>query len=237
MVTKEIVLSTGTIKYVDTQKKGPAAVYIHGGFGDGNLTSFIDESLGGRRRIIAPHLPGHGSMDLTPKAQHEDIVSALNELFIALQLSDFLLVGHSYGGRIAHDLLLNSETKIERAVLFAPLLKPIRTGFSRICGHIIKDYLSDLGFTDNSDKGMNTLKSRLRNVRGLWRLLNTLRAVQGIPSLLPCTIYWGTRDSVLPASKYSIPSLSINYIPGGHYAFFKSTALMNKLLDDHPDQI
>ena len=97
---------------------GDPLVYIHG-FADvhaapGTLQPF-HEHLAKRRRLIAPALPGvNGSSELTEGTSIEDVVFHWLEIFDALELKQFDLVGHCAGGWVAAEIAVRHPEKVRR---------------------------------------------------------------------------------------------------------------------------
>ncbi len=100
---------------------GEPTVYLHG-FADvhgveGGLTPF-HEALAERTRLIAPAHPGcNGSDDLPGPHAIEDAVFHYLEVFDALGLKEFNLVGHSVGGWIAAELAVRHPERIRKLAL------------------------------------------------------------------------------------------------------------------------
>jgi pimeloyl-ACP methyl ester carboxylesterase len=101
--------------------EGPPLVYLHG-FADvhGVAGDFLPfhEALADRARVIAPAHPGcNGSDDLDTPQGIEDVVFHYLELFDALGLDTFDLVGHSVGGWIAAELAVRHPEMVRRLCL------------------------------------------------------------------------------------------------------------------------
>jgi len=97
---------------------GEPLVYLHG-YADvhgvsGELLPF-HMALAERNRVIAPAHPGcNGSGDLTEGYGPEDVVFHYLELFDALGLESFNLVGHDVGGWIAAEIAVRHPEKVRR---------------------------------------------------------------------------------------------------------------------------
>lgn len=100
---------------------GEPTVYLHG-FADvhgveGDLMPF-HKGLAERTRLIAPAHPGcNGSDDLPGPHSIEDAVFHYLEVFDALGLKEFNLVGHSVGGWIAAELAVRHPERIRKLAL------------------------------------------------------------------------------------------------------------------------
>ena len=97
---------------------GDPLVYIHG-FADvhaapGSFQPF-HERLAKGRHLIAPALPGvNGSAELTEGTAIEDVVFHWLEIFDALGLKTFDLVGHCAGGWVAAEIAVRHPEKVRR---------------------------------------------------------------------------------------------------------------------------
>lgn len=100
---------------------GAPTIYLHG-FADvhgveGDLMPF-HRQLADRVRLIAPAHPGcNGSDDLAGPHSIEDVVFHYLEVFDALGLTRFNLVGHSVGGWIAAEIAVRHPEKIGKLAL------------------------------------------------------------------------------------------------------------------------
>ena len=109
---KVAVLETG---------RGDPLVYLHG-FADvhgvaGDLLPF-HQRLGENARVIAPAHPGCAeSAELTDGYAIDDVVFHYLELFDALQLKRFDLVGHCVGGWIAAEIAVRYPERVRRLAL------------------------------------------------------------------------------------------------------------------------
>lgn len=97
---------------------GEPTVYLHG-FADvhgvaGDLLPFHDR-LAAHTRLIAPAHPGcSGTSDLPDSYGVEDAVFHYLEVFDALGLKDFNLIGHSAGGWIAAEIAVRHPERVKR---------------------------------------------------------------------------------------------------------------------------
>ena len=98
---------------------GPPLVYLHG-FADvhgvaGDLQPF-HHGLAQRHRLIAPAHPGcNGSGDFLQGNRVDDFLFHTCELFDALKLDRFALVGHCVGGWLAAEYAVRHPERVTRA--------------------------------------------------------------------------------------------------------------------------
>jgi pimeloyl-ACP methyl ester carboxylesterase len=97
---------------------GDCLVFLHGG--EGPAKEQLLAHLGDRR-VIAPTLPGLGGLDCPADwSDVLDYVDFVSQLVTDLQIGPVDLVGHSFGGFIASELLLRRPALVRRLVLSAP---------------------------------------------------------------------------------------------------------------------
>ncbi|MDA0268876.1 MAG: alpha/beta hydrolase [Cyanobacteria bacterium] len=101
MNKKTLDLTPYPVAYWD-QGQGPAIVFLHGFLGDANTWCALAQPLAPHFRCIALDLLGFGE-SAQPKLRYTiwDQVAFLHQVLQALELQDFYLVGHSYGGWVA----------------------------------------------------------------------------------------------------------------------------------------
>ena len=98
----------------------PTIVFIHGFTGS---TKSWDETIGllkGKYRTIAVDLTGHGKSSVPEEATRysmEEQVADLEALFAKLELSFFILVGYSMGGRIGLAYTIKHPERISTLIL------------------------------------------------------------------------------------------------------------------------
>jgi pimeloyl-ACP methyl ester carboxylesterase len=101
---------------------GRDIIFIHGG-GDsqGTWDSWVD-SLKDKYRIITFDLPGHGLTDPLPGNDYSisKFVEYTEIVVDRLNISDFVIVGHSFGGETAVNYVLKNPGKAIKMVLLAP---------------------------------------------------------------------------------------------------------------------
>jgi pimeloyl-ACP methyl ester carboxylesterase len=106
---------------------GPPLVYLHGA---GTVTGF-DFAVSWSRKfhVVIPYHPGFGpSADDPAITEIHDYVLHYVELFDALELRQFRLVGQSMGGFIATKYAVEHGAKVEKLVLVCPIGVPVPSG-------------------------------------------------------------------------------------------------------------
>jgi pimeloyl-ACP methyl ester carboxylesterase len=207
--------------------EGRPLVLLHG-LGDSHRSwSRVAPMLARSRRVLMPDLAGHGLSE-RPDASytlewHAGVVGAWLE---ALQLDDVDLVGHSYGGGVAQEMLLKHSPRIRRLGLVAagglgrevPLSlrlaalpyvverfgQPFMAPGTRIAFHVARGTYSSAEIVllalMNGTPG--TARAFARSVRDVidWRgQYRAFFARAGEISALPQVgLFWGECDPVIP---------------------------------------
>ena len=106
---------------------GPPLVYLHGA---GTVTGFDFAAAWSRKfHVIIPYHPGFGpSADDPAVTEIHDYVLHYLELFDALELRQFRLVGQSMGGYIAAKFAVEHGARVEKLVLVCPIGIPVPPG-------------------------------------------------------------------------------------------------------------
>ena len=92
-------------------------LFIHGA--GGNLLSWSGQ-VGysfEKSRLLIPELPGHGNSDGRGFATIDEYRAVLMQFLDALSVPKVVPIGHSMGGAIAIDMLINNPERVEAAVL------------------------------------------------------------------------------------------------------------------------
>jgi pimeloyl-ACP methyl ester carboxylesterase len=198
-------------------------------------------------RVIMPDLPGHG-LSGRPDADysvewHTDAICAWVR---ALRLRRFDLVGHSFGGGVALQLLMRQGWRVRRLGLIAAggLGREVTVAI-KLLGLPGIDPLVDAGLSLGTRVGLQfaargaysphdrnwhawahgapgTARALLRTARGAvdrdGQRDNIYRYLDRIRELPPLALFWGDRDPVLP---YSHAVRAAALIPGSRLVRFR----------------
>jgi pimeloyl-ACP methyl ester carboxylesterase len=151
-VRKEIDVRGRKVALIEAGS-GPPLVYLHG-FADihgvaGDLQPFHD-GLAQGHRLIAPAHPGcNGSDDFTQGNRVEDFLFHCYELFDALKLDRFALVGHCVGGWLAAEYAVRNPERVTRLALIGA------TGL-----FVAGEHIGDIFMNSNPDRGTSLASLR-----------------------------------------------------------------------------
>lgn len=98
----------------------PVVVFLHGFTGSLNTWNTIVSLLEGKIHAITIDLWGHGHSDKPERSSEYTMQKQtrdLEQLFVQLELANFVLVGYSMGGRIALGYATSYPDRIQRLVL------------------------------------------------------------------------------------------------------------------------
>jgi pimeloyl-ACP methyl ester carboxylesterase len=125
--TRRTLKINGTDTVVLEAGSGPPLVFLHGG---GTVTGFDFAAAWSRKyHVVIPYHPGFGpSAEDAAITEIHDYVLHYLELFEALELRKFRLVGQSMGGFIATKFAVEHAEKIEKLVLVCPIGVPVPPG-------------------------------------------------------------------------------------------------------------
>lgn len=120
MAEKQIVVDDALINYIDLNPEASKAlVFLHGWQSNAAVWNGVLEKLKNNpARLIAPDLPGFGKSPMPKQAWGVGEYAAMVKKLIEKQeLKDVILVGHSFGGRVAIKLAAAHPEMVQKLVL------------------------------------------------------------------------------------------------------------------------
>lgn len=104
-------------------KSKEAIIFLHGF--PGNHRSLVEFSgFFGRYHIIIPDLPACGeSEQLKTATTLDNYADWLNKLLVHLNIDRVIIIGHSFGSRLAMNFCVNWPEKVSRLILITPVIK------------------------------------------------------------------------------------------------------------------
>lgn len=129
-LTHHQIEANGITLHAVTAGAGPAVVLIHGWPEFWYSWRETIPALAARYRVIAPDLRGSGESDKPPAGYDKRTLAAdVAALLTALGHERARVVGHDWGGAVAHRLLLDHPERVERlAILNMPYIPGILAG-------------------------------------------------------------------------------------------------------------
>ncbi len=105
------------------EPRAPLAVCLHGVQAHGlRFRRLAEERLASRFRVLAPDLRGHGRSPWEPPWNLETHVRDALSLVVGRPHEHVLWIGHSFGGRLALELLFRAPERTNAAILLDPAL-------------------------------------------------------------------------------------------------------------------
>jgi pimeloyl-ACP methyl ester carboxylesterase len=99
---------------------GKPVLFLHGG-GSLSWTPFLN-ALAKQYRVVAPEHPPSSDLDFLVHLQDVwDLTLFYDELVDALDLTDFHLIGHSFGGMVSAELAAHRRRSVSSLSLIAPV--------------------------------------------------------------------------------------------------------------------
>ncbi len=241
---KEIRVGNQLLHYEETgPQDGKPVVLMHGWGCDHTTVRSIAATLNSGMHVFNVDLPGHGQSpepeDVWGVGEYADCISCFIN---SLALPDPVLIGHSFGGRVA--IWLNArESRSKMMLVDAAGIKPrrpikyylkvysfklARKVLPYVCGkakaaRIIEAWRGKTGSVDykNSSPKMRQIMSKSVN-QDLTPMLPSIKA--------STLLIWGEKDTATPLRdakimEQRIPDAGLVVFPGaGHYSFLDAPA-------------
>jgi len=121
---KSILINNKKFFYLDSNAPQKAMILLHGFPGNHLGLIRLANHIGNNYRIIIPDLPACGSSDLLEgKHNLKNYSDWLNDFLIKLSIEEAIIIGHSFGSRIALVFTNHYPKKVKGLVLITPVLK------------------------------------------------------------------------------------------------------------------
>lgn len=114
--------------HYETVGSGQPVLVLHGLFGSGRNWLSVARRLGSDYQFHLVDLRNHGRSPHDPAMTYQDMIHDVRRLVSELELEQFILVGHSMGGKAAMTMALNDPAGIARLINIdiAPVTYPDR---------------------------------------------------------------------------------------------------------------
>ncbi|HEY1030818.1 MAG TPA: alpha/beta hydrolase [Flavipsychrobacter sp.] len=155
----KVQLSNGCeVAYIDEGSGAQTILFVHGLATYARSWKKQIESLKDKYRCIAIDLPGNGKSDRGDYPYSMNFFAGCVYDFIQkLRLTNVVLAGHSMGGQVVMNLLINLPSAAEKLILFAP------AGFETFNGMERSLYQSSISFLDMFSTEENSLRRTIRS--------------------------------------------------------------------------
>ena len=241
------------IQYID-EGSGPVVLLLHGWAAPAETYRLIIGHLSAYCRVIAPNMPGCGGSEEPPVPWCvDDYVDFTLHFAAVLGITEAVLMGHSYGGRIIIKLLNRPDCPlhVQKAVLIdAAGIKP-RHG----ADYYLKVYTYKAGKAFLQLPGIRSLfpdavenmrrkrgSSDYRSASPVMRETMVKSINEDLTPLLSniktsTLLIWGEKDTATPLSdgrlmESRIPDAGLVVLPGaGHFSFADCWGQCSRVLD------
>lgn len=236
---KNIELKGQQVHYEETGRAdGRPVILMHGWGCDHTTVRSIAKILEPGMRVISPDLPGHGqSPDPTSVWGVYEYADMIAELIDKLKLNDPVLIGHSYGGRVA--IVLASRLPLTKMMLVdAAGIKPRRPLKYYLKVYSYKTAKRLLPWLLGKKRGERVLErwrsragsSDYRQSSPMMQRVMSRSVNQDLTPLLPrikasTLLVWGENDTATPLRdahimEKNIPDAGlVTFADAGHYSF------------------
>ena len=238
-----------TVAYIDTDPTNvadkPTVLFLHGWGAPAETYRLMIDHLANYCRVVAPDLPGFGG-SAEPESPWcvDDFVQWTVDFAAALNLTDVILMNHSFGGRISIKLLAQRPLPfgVKKAVFMdAAGILPKR-GLKYYYKVYTYKAMKKL-FPKQAQKRQDKVgSSDYRNASPLMRQTMVKCINEDLTHLLKdnpvsTLLIWGSADTATPLSdgqkmEKRIPDAGLVVLEGaGHFAFAQQWGLCSRVLD------
>ena len=210
--------------------KGKDIVLLHGWGQNIQMMDPLGKNLCDNFKITILDLPGFGSSEIPKFAYNiNDYTELLHEFLSELHIDNPILIGHSFGGRIA--INYTSLYKVNKLVLFgSPFIVREKKGLKI---KILKT-LKNIPILDNLAETMkNYLGSEdYKQAKGIMReilvkTVNTDLRESASKINVETLLIWGENDTAVPVSEAkelenTIKDSALIVLPGTHYCYLEN---------------
>lgn len=236
--------------YYELNQSTATCFILHGYYDHSALYKhMIDYCLSRNMSVVIYDLPGHGLSSGEPAAiksfeDYQQVLQGVIEFFQPKVSGPSYVIGQSTGGAITMDYILShSDHPFEKAVLLAPLFKPVGWGLSARFVDLIRPFISSMPrvFTSNSNdkefvrflehddpmqyrrlslQWVSALKKWMKHFLSLNKSEQSVLIIQGKKDL---TVDWRYN---LPIIEQKFPQAQVVYINKGcHHLVCESQAV------------
>ncbi len=181
---------------------GPTLVFLHGWSKDINKERYqkLFDSLSQKYQLIALDLPGFGQTDSPQKPWSvSDYAKFVNEFLDKLNISNCIMAGHSFGGRITLKLASQNNPKIKKIILIDSAgieRKSLKVKLLSSVSGIIPVSVKKILIPILGSKDYNDVNGVLRET---FKLVVNENLEPIIPKIkVPTLLVWGKEDHTTP---------------------------------------
>jgi len=225
----------------------PTLVFIHGAGGSAQTWTAQLDALDPVANTLALDLPGHGASDPPGRETVPDYAAAVLGLLDALAVPDPVPVGHSMGGAITQQLLLDLPGRFPRAVLVStgarlkvlPLIfDKLDQDFPGFIGLMGKFAFSPSASEEiKKDNLADTARQDPKIIAGDFRACHAFNVIERLPAIKSRVLIVTAQDDFLTPPKFgealeqAIPGARrVHLLGSGHMVPIEKAAELNEAL-------
>ena len=236
----KIIVDGLNINYIQ-YGSGHDIILLHGWGQNIEMMKPVGDNFSDRFRITILDLPGFGESDEPKEAWTIDRYNSFLEEFISkLEIKKPIVIGHSFGGRLA--IRYSARNPIEKLVLFgAPCIRiqeELPVGVKVLKSIKKLPFMNDIGEYMKKYIGSRDYKAASPIMRQtLVEVVNEDLSKYAREIEEPTLLIWGTNDTEAPIKeareleKIMIDAALIE-LPGTHYAYLENLARIVSILDN-----
>ncbi len=238
---KKLIMDTKINYKYSNIKKDTTIVLLHGWGQNISLMEPIGKFYYNYFNVLLIDLPGFGASD-EPNTIWSvfDYAKAINTLIKFLKIKNVILIGHSFGGKIA--LAYASKYKVQKLICLAsPYCSevtklPLKTKVYKQLKKI--SILKPLSKIMSTKIGSTDYKNASNTMRGILVKSINIDMINNIKKIIcPTLLIWGDKDTAVPLKRaYELNNLIkdsavIVYENRTHYAYLEELGRTIKILD------
>jgi pimeloyl-ACP methyl ester carboxylesterase len=213
-VSESTVEVAGLNIRIEEAGEGPALMLLHRSTGRHGWGA-LEDGLSASFRVIVPDLPGYGHSDRPDWAREpRDVAILIQQLIVAMDLSDVALVGLGFGGFVAAELAtMNTDRLGSLTLIGAAGVKPDEGEIVDQMLLAYEDYIK-AGLSDESTFSTHFGEDPSSDVKDVWDFSRIMtarvtwspymfnrRLTHLLPGVMtPALVIWGADDRVIPPS-------------------------------------
>ena len=132
-----------TVMHYRKSGKGPFVIILHGLYGMSDNWIGIARQLSEKYTVIVPDIRNHGRSFHHPEHSYQAMVQDLENLIAELGIAQFILMGHSMGGKVAMQYALRHPEKLNGLIIvdIAPVNYSTEVSHFAYHKHVLKSLM------------------------------------------------------------------------------------------------
>lgn len=204
-------------------------VFLHGFGGSHHCFKALASHLDSNFKSYLLDLPGFGESKLERAFNLNDYAKSINDFIINMKIDNPLIIGHSFGGRIA---LKMAELYHYKIILISTPIYDYRTLKTRV--KLLANKLFKISRPSADYKNVSPLmRQTMNNVFSDMKKIS-FKNIDGNKVL----IIYANNDKVVPKriayyGKRKMQGSGLIEIKGNHFAYLKETILLSKVIENY----